>query len=190
MSRRRTVEYSPHYSPEPERPLVFGEPIPKKPRRSRGISPRRPLLKKPTPAPSYELGLVPIVVPQEVTPLVERGWEIYVIDKGTGTQEIIKGRSYTIGVKHRPVDVYSFPPDKPEGVRVGTVRMARIIALKSPEKPKKRADYGEQPNKAWTDIVVLKGVSKRPVEEPMLFDNGYGQSMIVQAQWKDIRRNR
>lgn len=186
---KRAIEYrSPHYRKNPEPPPEFGKPRfkPKPVRRS-------PLSHRPAPAPSRELGLVPALPPQppegSVFVPLGRGWETYVIDRGTGTQEEILGRSYTIGKDHSPVDVYSFPPDKPEGVWVGTVRMARIVALKPPKESKKNDD-SDKLSKRWTDAVVLKGVSKRPVEELMLFDNGYGQSMIIQARWGDIRRTR
>lgn len=188
----RKIEHQPHYNPKPDKPLVFGEPL-LKTKGVRRTSSRKPLSNKLIPAPTYELGLVPVQDFEEVPikPSAEgRGWETYVLDKGMGTQETIEGRSYTIGKDHPPVDVYIFPPDKPEGIRVGTVRMARIIALKPHEEPRKKDDSLGQLSKRWTGAVVLKGVSKRPVEEPMLFNNGYGQSMTVQAQWRDIRRNR
>ena len=179
MTKRR-IEYQP-----PERPFRFGEPPPK--RRQSG---RKPLSGRPTPALSYELGLVPDNSAEMTTetPVKRRDWETYILDRGTGTQEKIEGRSYTIGEDHLPVDVYVFPPDKPEGLRVGTVKMARIIALKPPREPNKKDDSLDKLNKRWIDIVVLRGVSKRQTEEPVLFNNGLGESMFVQAQWRDIRR--
>lgn len=189
MSRRRTVEYSPHYSPKPDRPLKFGEPLPK-PRRGRQASSRKPL--SGGGFVPQDLGLIPAEGSGEIaneTSARERGWETYILDRGTGTQETIEGRSYAIGKDHPLVDVWTSPPETWGAKRIESVRNCRIIVLR--RKPSEKNDESNDPLiKSWPQAIIIDGVSKprSNVIIPMEFSDGLGSRMIVSVAWRQIRR--
>ena len=190
MSRRRTVEYSPHYSPEPERPLKFGEPLPKS-RRGRQASLRKPLSGGGLVV-FQDLGLVPAEGSEGIVSeasVKKRGWETYILDRGTGTQESIQARSYSIGKDHALVDIWTSPPETWGARLITSLRDIRIVVLKRDES-KANDDSSDILVNGWTQAMIVNGASKPKsnVIRPMEFENGLGFSEFVSVAWRQIRR--
>lgn len=185
MSRRK-IEYQPHYRPEPEPRPEFGQPLP--PKRSR----RRSLSTVKKEVVSQNLGLLPVGESEIIvgeTSRRKRDWETYVLDRGTGTQETIKGRSYSIGVNHAPIDIWTSPPETWGAKRIESVKNVRIIALRR-EKPQKKDEASDVLVNGWTQAYIVNGASKprSNVIVPMQFSDGLGSREIVSVQWSQVRR--
>jgi len=179
---KRSIEYSPHFV---ERPLKFGEPLPK--RKSGPSRKRKPLSEEHNPSIWENVDTMNNSVPPEQdSKRKTREWETYVLDKGAGTQETIQGRAYTIGKDHAPIDIWTSPPDTWGAQRIAAIRNCRIITLKR-EKPKRADDSSEPQIGGWVQAVVIEGTSAKPnMLIPRTFSDGIGSRMYISVEWSQI----
>lgn len=184
---KRSIEHSPHFV---ERPIKFGEPLPR--RKSGSSSRRKPLSQDSNPSIWENVDTM-----SANTSTIDQGekkkareWETYILDKGGGTQETIQGRAYTIGRDHAPIDVWTSPPETWGAQRIGSIQNCRIITLKK-EKPKQTNDSSDPQIGGWTQAVVIEGTSARPnMLIPRTFSDGVGSRMYVSIEWSQIVRRK
>jgi hypothetical protein len=189
---KRTLEHiSPHDLPKDTPPAIFGHPKsieaytrPKRRIGNNQTEARRKLLQQNV---SLNTQSIPPEVVVENKGRTGRPLETFVLDRGTGTEEKIVGKSYTIGADHPLIDLWTSPPGTWGAKRIASINNCRIITLKE-EKPKSDDKTDVSPQ-GWTKLVVEEGTSSKPnVLKPREFSNGYGTQIIVSAEWFQIRR--
>ena len=188
---RKTIEYSPHHVEPPAPPVEFGNPDAIKAygrRRGRSHAVVPPGNRRVFSDASLAV-ITPLLKDDVVDKKGKREWENYVLQKGTGVEQAVQGRSYTIGRDHPLIDIWTSPPDTWGAQRVAAVNNCRIIVLKK-EKPTDK-DSSDISPAGWTQAVVIEGVSSRLGSlRPIEFRNGLGTQIFVSAQWSQIRARR
>ncbi len=111
--------------------------------------------------------------------------EHYTLYKGTPREEIVWGKSYTIGMRHPLIEVWNSPPDTWGARRLDSINGCRVLIIEQGKYPP-----GEEPEtyvRGWERALVFRGVHKiTDRSTPIRFDASSGDAR-VSVEWKQIR---